>query len=187
MKSLIASDLMHRLTSASLPPGIELVSPTTPVSTLVQRLEHQEMDVFLVVDEGHVVGIVRPRDLMNAIARRDMEPEPTSEPAPALVLKLRKIDTQEKLHGEFATMEDAEQWLRERPHGMEVLGVVRPVLSSEEEHRLHEAMRPLDASERALQTDRDAEDERARLASLEAMQAIHLQGSIPEDGASHDT
>lgn len=167
-----ATDLMHSV-HGELPPGIARVSPGAPLSTLAAMLVEQGVDTFLVVEDEVVVGVLRSRDVVGALieAPREAPRRDVTAAAAALTLKLRRMQTGEKLHGEFASMEDAESWLRERPFGIEVLGVVQPVLSSEDEHRLHEAMRPKSDDERALERERDEAEQRRRRTQTDELQA----------------
>lgn len=83
-------------------------------------------------------------------------------------LKIRDIRTGDAQVAEFAGVDDAEAWLRERPRFMEVLGPARQgSIAAADELRLRGAMRPLDAEEhlaQAQQDERNAEVIRKALA-----------------------
>lgn len=167
-----------------LPPGVARVSPRATLASLAALLVQRNIDTFIVVEGDTIVGVLRARDVVAALtestppeAPAESRPAPAASPAttPALTLKLRRMETGEKLYGEFASLDDAERWLRERPLGIEVLGVVQPVLSSEEEHRLHVAMRPKNDAERALERAHDEAEARHRRAELDALQAEAMQ------------
>jgi len=71
-------------------------------------------------------------------------------------LKVRDIRTGEARVAEFASVDDAEAWLRERPRFTEVLGPPRPgTIAAADEIRLRQSIRPLDAEERLAQAQQD--------------------------------
>lgn len=79
-----------------------------------------------------------------------------------LDLKLRKLDTNERLLATFESLGDAVTWLRERPQMMEVLGVATHGLAEEAYAALRAAARPLDAEEREAQRRLDAAEREAQ-------------------------
>lgn len=80
----------------------------------------------------------------------------------AVELKIRDIRTGQAQVAEFESVEDAETWLRERPRFVDVLGPPRHgALSTADEVRLRDAMRPLDEEERAAQVTQDERDAEA--------------------------
>lgn len=74
----------------------------------------------------------------------------------AIELKIRDIRTGDAQVAEFESVAAAEQWLRERPRFVEVLGPPRHgTIAAADEIRLREAIRPLDAEERMAQVQQD--------------------------------
>ena len=63
-------------------------------------------------------------------------------------LKIRRMKTNETLVAEFANLDDAEAWLRERPQFVDVIGTIG-ALSEAADQRLRAALRPFDDDERA--------------------------------------
>jgi hypothetical protein len=88
----------------------------------------------------------------------------------------------------FATVDEAKAWLRERPPGVQVLGIASHHVSPEVSQELKQAMRPLDADEQALAKVLDAAAEaelerRAAERRKEAMEeaARHREAQIHGD------
>ena len=93
-------------------------------------------------------------------------------------LRIKKIDTQEHLIAEFDSLEDAKTWVAERPHMIEVLGVVDPRAVGEAAFlELRNAVRPLDDDERELR--HQAAEER-----LAQMRAADIRESAPRPVAA---
>jgi hypothetical protein len=103
-----------------------------------------------------------------------------------ITLKLQDLTKGEQTFKEFDDEAAAAAYLRERPRFMDVLGVVFEGLSKEQNARLKDAMRPLDAEEKAAEQRladaaakladaaralRDKETEAARLAHRESMKS----------------
>jgi hypothetical protein len=65
---------------------------------------------------------------------------------PKIELLIRRLDTEEVLEAEFASEDECEAWLVERPDQMEVVKMLSKV-DAELEARLRQAMRPLDLAE----------------------------------------
>jgi hypothetical protein len=91
-------------------------------------------------------------------------------------LKIRRMKTNETLVAEFADLDDAEAWLRERPQFVDVIGVIG-ALADADDQRLRAALRPFDDDERAELAAQDhalAQAERAALAraQLDAQAAL---------------
>jgi hypothetical protein len=80
-------------------------------------------------------------------------------------LKIRKLKTGEALIACFESESDALTWLRERPSFVDVLGTADPDLDPEVSERLRQAMRPLDAEERAFIEEEERQVEAARRAA----------------------
>jgi hypothetical protein len=74
-------------------------------------------------------------------------------------LKIRHIESSETLVAEFANLDDAEAWLRERPQFVEVIGSIG--LTEADSLRLRAALRELDEDERAMLAAQDAVHERS--------------------------
>jgi hypothetical protein len=91
------------------------------------------------------------------------------EPRYALVmpvqLKIRRMKTNETLVAEFADLDDAEAWLRERPQFVDVIGTIGTLADADDE-RLRTALRPFDAEERAEIAAQDQALARAEAAAL---------------------
>ena len=78
-------------------------------------------------------------------------------------LRIKNIETQEVLIAELESLEDAKAWVAERPHMIEVLGVVDPRAVGEAAfEELRAAVRPLDDDERESR-HRAAEERLARM------------------------
>ncbi len=76
-------------------------------------------------------------------------------------LRLRNLETTELLIASFENEIDAAFWLRERPHMMEVLGVIAESDDPSMHLALRRALRPLDPDEAAAVERLDDEAERA--------------------------
>jgi hypothetical protein len=87
-----------------------------------------------------------------------------------LELQIRHMHTGKTEIAELPSLDDALAWLAERPQFVQVTKV-RTRVPESVETRLREAMRPLDAAEKALQRQQDEAAEAARRAELERMQA----------------
>ncbi|MCB9716974.1 MAG: hypothetical protein H6712_24160 [Myxococcales bacterium] len=109
----------------------------------------------------------------------------------AVELRLREIRTGETKVAEFATVAEAEAWLRQRPAFTEVLGPTRSSsIGAGDDDRLRAAMRPLDDEERAakLALDQRAIEEhehalareRAELELAEQARREALRDADPE-------
>jgi hypothetical protein len=91
-------------------------------------------------------------------------------------LKIRRMKTNETLVAEFADLDDAAAWLRERPQFVDVIGTIG-ALAEADDQRLRAALRPFDEDERAeleaqghaLARAERAELERAQLAAQAAL------------------
>ena len=84
---------------------------------------------------------------------------------PAIELKVRNLTSGDIMLAEIPSIDEALKWLEERPHGIDVLGVVTEDLPLEIHEALRNAMRPLDDEERAL----DDQLQAARIAQMEAV------------------
>lgn len=98
-----------------------------------------------------------------------------------VMLRLRDLTSGTAKYEELESLEKAEAWLRARPKGVEVEGVVFDGLTREQNDSLKAAMRPLDDEEKAAQKSLDeaaqkAREERAReqAASLAAEEKADL-------------
>ncbi len=81
-------------------------------------------------------------------------------------LRVRNLETGERLVASFASEVDAIVWLHARPDGVEVLGVATEGLSREMYATLRSASRPLDVAEHARIKALDAADEAAEKAYI---------------------
>ena len=89
-----------------------------------------------------------------------------------ITLKLQDLATGDRSFEEFEDEAATLAWLRQRPHMVDVLGVVFEGLSPEQNNRLKAAKRPLDEAERAAEAARalrEKETEAARAAHREAL------------------
>lgn len=80
-------------------------------------------------------------------------------------LKIRRMQTGEALVAEFADLDDAVAWLRERPPFVDVIGTLGRLTDADSD-RLRAALRPLDDDERALLAKQTAAFEQAERESL---------------------
>lgn len=85
-----------------------------------------------------------------------------------LMLRLRELSTGAPRTQEFESMDQAATWLKARPQGVEVLGVVFEGLTREENDRLRASMRPLDHSEEEQVRAHDAKEAAEREKKAEA-------------------
>jgi len=81
-----------------------------------------------------------------------------------LDLRLRNLENSELLIASFEREEDAETWLADRPHMMEVIGLIAESSDPAMHLRLRQAVRPLDADEAEVVRRLDEEDAVARAA-----------------------
>ena len=81
-----------------------------------------------------------------------------------LDLRLRDLETAELLIASFESEDDAATWLRERPHMMEVLGLIAENSDPAMHQMLREAARPLDPDEAEVVRRMDVADAKARIA-----------------------
>jgi hypothetical protein len=88
-------------------------------------------------------------------------------------LKIRRMQTGEELVAELDSIDDAKQWLAQRPPFVEVVRVMSR-LDEATEAELRDAMRTLDDDERAWREQADARQEAERRAELQRMQAEAL-------------
>jgi len=93
---------------------------------------------------------------------------------PIIELKVRNLKTGDIMVAEIPSIDDTLAWLKERPHCIDVLGVVTEDLPTEIHEAMRNAMRPLDAEEKgldeALQAARMAEMEKTIAAEKERAQ-----------------
>lgn len=80
-----------------------------------------------------------------------------------LDLRLRDLENGELLIASFESEDDAATWLRERPHMMEVLGMIAENSDPAMHKMLREAARPLDPGEAEVVRRMDVADARARM------------------------
>lgn len=96
-----------------------------------------------------------------------------------LDLRLRNLENAELLIASFESEDDAETWLADRPHMMEVIGLIAESDDPAVHVRMRQAVRPLDADEAEVvrrmdeadaadRSAREAEHERRALAEHEA-------------------
>lgn len=88
-------------------------------------------------------------------------------------LKIRRLESNETLIAEFESLDDAETWLKERPHKVDVLGALG--VDEAASMRLREAMRPLDADEKALVEAGEIRAAAAARVQIEAEQKAHQE------------
>lgn len=86
---------------------------------------------------------------------------------PKITLKLRDLDKGDQRFEEFDGEEQTIAYLRARPNMVDVLGVAFEGLTPEQNARLKEAMRPLDAAELAAEKKLEEEVQRAHDAARE--------------------
>ncbi len=79
-----------------------------------------------------------------------------------LDLRLRNLENSELLIASFESEDDAETWLADRPHMMEVIGLIAESSDPAMHQRLRQAARPLDAEETAVVRRMDEADAVAR-------------------------
>jgi hypothetical protein len=79
-----------------------------------------------------------------------------------LDLRLRNLENSELLIASFESEDDAETWLADRPHMMEVIGLIAESSDPAMHLRLRQAARPLDADEAAVVRRMDEADAVAR-------------------------
>lgn len=91
----------------------------------------------------------------------------------AIALRLRNLDDGSLMLGEFEHEADATTWLRERPEGIEVLGVAQGV-DEVAAAALQRAMRPLSAAER----------DKSR--ALDESKLVRMQQAIADEQAAYE-
>jgi hypothetical protein len=93
-------------------------------------------------------------------------------------LKIRRMKTNETLVAEFADLDDAETWLRERPQFVDVIGTIGE-LGDADDQRLRTALRPFDDEERAVIAAQDQAFAKAEAAALARAQ-LEAEAALAE-------
>jgi hypothetical protein len=93
-------------------------------------------------------------------------------------LKIRRMKSNRTLVAEFATLDDAEAWLRERPQFVDVIGTIG-ALADADDQRLRAALRPFDDEERAEIAAQDQKLARAEQAALARAQ-LEAEAALAE-------
>ena len=76
-------------------------------------------------------------------------------------LQLRDLSTGKTFQKTFESVEEGKQWLRQRPQGIDVLGVASHHVPKDVSNELRAAMRPLDDAERTMDQKREEERDAA--------------------------
>jgi hypothetical protein len=100
-----------------------------------------------------------------------------------LDLRLRDLETADLLIASFESEDDAATWLRERPHMMEVLGLIAESSDPAMHQMLRAAARPLDPDEAVVVQRMDAADAEARA----VREAEHIRHAAADAEAHRET
>lgn len=99
-------------------------------------------------------------------------------------LRIRRLEEGDVVVAEFADVDAAETWLRERPPFVEVLRMETPV-AAEIEARLRSAMRPLDDRERERQEEHQRTLLSQRTAELQQVRVEDEEAPVQPDRLMH--